>query len=156
MKRELVGNAYRRYWTRDRIVAAIKRWHRQHGEAPRSTDWDVHRARKLAELHERLAAEWRGRIAKFEVGRWPSVRTVREQFGGWNNAIAAAGFEPRSQGQNTPRGAEPSPLLIPLSRALGDAYAAEDRDDAAALAAALRRVARIASKLAREVDALRS
>lgn len=78
-----------RYWTRDRVVAAIRSWVAEHGEAPRSVDWNPSDARR------------RGDVAcaqRFEDGdgRWPSSTTVHKVFGAWNRAIAAAGFEPRA------------------------------------------------------------
>jgi len=58
-------------WSRSLIIAAIERWALEHGEPPRSREWDC--------------------IGEY----WPSKGTVRMHFGSWNLAIEAAGFAPR-------------------------------------------------------------
>lgn len=62
-------------WTRDEILAAIRRWYSLHGEPPRCNDW------KLEAYSE-----------------WPNTKCVTYLFGTWNAAIRAAGFTPRKPG----------------------------------------------------------
>lgn len=76
------------------ILAAIKRWHARYGEPPTMADWDPYRARQIDQ-------EWR--IARYDEGDWPSVKTVRNHFGRLSDAVAAAGLVPRHQGQHQPR-----------------------------------------------------
>lgn len=70
----------------DEVIAAIRRWHEQYGEAPTLADWEPSRARDRGQT-------WR--IERYEAGEWPSTRTVRSHFGTMSAAIAAAGFSPR-------------------------------------------------------------
>jgi|GEM_PF-824212 len=78
-----------RIWSRERIVAKIQEWSRRYGAPPTSRDW-------LPAM-----AAWQGSSeaaqikARFEDGEWPSTNTVIFYFSRWNNAIAAAGFDPR-------------------------------------------------------------
>lgn len=64
-----------RRWTPERIVEAIQAFHTAHGRPPTAV--------------ERLA----GRIPDF-----PSVGTVQDEFGSWNEGICAAGLEPLPSG----------------------------------------------------------
>lgn len=73
-------------YTRDTIVAAIRRWHELHGEPPKVFDWDPAWARRRGE-------DWRA--ARFEAGDWPSIAMVRRQFGNLSKAVFAAGLRPR-------------------------------------------------------------
>jgi hypothetical protein len=60
------------YWTKRRIIAAIKRWAERHDRPP---TWD----------------EW------VKAGPYnPPARIVRHAFGSWNRALWEAGFFPRS------------------------------------------------------------
>ena len=43
------------------------------------------------------------RIARYDAGDWPSIKSVRNHFGRLSDAIAAAGLVPRHQGQHRPR-----------------------------------------------------
>lgn len=70
-------------WTHNAIVFAIRRWDREHGRPPRRADWS-------------RCGDW-----------WPSAGTVMTRFGGWKNAIAAAGFAPPRTG----------PAAVPLEQA---------------------------------------
>lgn len=70
----------------DEIIAAIRLWHNSYGEFPKMIDWEPHRARRAGQ-------EWRAE--RFESGHWPSTRVVRRQFRSFNEAIQAAGFDPR-------------------------------------------------------------
>jgi len=63
------------HWTHERIIALIRRWARQRKRPP-------------------AQHEWRKRD-----GEWPTAETVRDLFGTWNAAIAAAGLTPREPGK---------------------------------------------------------
>jgi hypothetical protein len=75
-----------RTYTREEIIAAIKRWVVLHGEPPAMIDWEPARARRAGQL-------WRAE--RFESGEWPSARMVTCQFSVFNAAIEAAGLRPR-------------------------------------------------------------
>ena len=75
-----------RAFSREEIVAAIKRWVAMYGECPRMIDWEPARARRLGQ-------QWRA--DRFESGTWPTTRMVRCQFQTFNAAIEAAGLSPR-------------------------------------------------------------
>lgn len=64
-----------REWTARMILAAIRRWERDHGRPPRKAEWN-------------RAGAW-----------WPNWRTAAAPFGTWKDAIRAAGFEPPAQGR---------------------------------------------------------
>lgn len=80
------GRAPNGYWTKERILEAIQSWTRLYGKPPSATDWSPAQAKRLGHLEK---------VKRFEEGLWPYVNTVSHQFGGWNEAIRAAGFEPR-------------------------------------------------------------
>lgn len=84
---------HRRYWTRDRIIQAIRDWSDQYGAPPGAYDWDTGRLKQIN------PARWK----RFYAGRWPHQHTVLEMFGSWNAAIAAAGFTPRKIGGRGPQ-----------------------------------------------------
>lgn len=63
-------DAYR-MWTRDQIIAAIRRWASEHGCPPVATDWQS---------------------ARPANAYWPYDSTVSTVFGCWANGIEAAGF----------------------------------------------------------------
>jgi hypothetical protein len=88
---------YRVEWTSGEILQAIRRWADLYGEPPTMADWDPYRARQNGQA-------WR--IARYDAGEWPSVKTVRNHFGRLVLAIASAGLTPRRQGQRRPQ-AEP-------------------------------------------------
>jgi hypothetical protein len=119
--------------TPDEILAAIRRWHDLYGEPPSMTDWDPYRARERGQA-------WR--ISRYEAGEWPSVKSVRNHFGRLSDAVAAAGLVPRRQGQQHPQREvvldEDVMLHLAALRAAGDS----SRAPSAALAAAIRDVAR--------------
>jgi len=73
-------------FTREEIVAAIRRWNDLHGEPPKVVDWDPTWARRRGEL-------WRA--ARYEAGTWPTAAIVRRQFGNMSKALFAAGLRPR-------------------------------------------------------------
>lgn len=146
------GNRFHVHWTQERIIEAIRDWHDHHGEAPRRTDWDAYRCEKLADAASQRADEWRKRATLFRIGEWPTPRTVTEAFGSWNAAIEAAGYTPRLPSQRTPRGIEPSHFLTPLGHAVAATYQAEDDGDPEVLRIALLRVARVARRLAKDLE----
>lgn len=85
------GRAAVTYWTRDRIVEAIRWWVNEYGEPPAIPDWSPSRASALFDLARTRRAE--RLIAEKRV---PWSTTVICHFGSWNAGIVAAGFEPRA------------------------------------------------------------
>lgn len=77
-------------WTREAIITAIQAWAAEYGEPPATADWFPPKARAINDP---------ARAERFELaaGRWPWKSAVERQFGSWNAAIAAAGFEPRAR-----------------------------------------------------------
>lgn len=73
------------YWTKERILDAIRAWARTYGSPPHATDWNI------AALRTRGYEE---REERFLSGLWPHLTTVQGKFGNWNAAIEAAGLEP--------------------------------------------------------------
>ena len=73
-------------YTREEIVAAIKRWQELYGEPPKVLDWDPSWARRRGET-------WRAE--RFDAGEWPTAAIVRRQFGNMSKALFAAGARPR-------------------------------------------------------------
>jgi Homing endonuclease associated repeat len=84
--------ATRRYWDRERIIAAMTLWHRVYGKAPCANDW---RPNALT------APSNQPRLERFRSGSWPAASVVNRHFGSWNAAIEAAGFTPRSRGHQS-------------------------------------------------------
>lgn len=76
----------RGYWTREAIIEAIHNWTSTYGEPPRATDWRPATALRNGQPE---------RAARFSEGLWPHASTVLKRFGRWNDAIYAAGYEPR-------------------------------------------------------------
>jgi hypothetical protein len=74
----------------DEILEAIREWTRRYGEPPTMADWEPSRARRSGQ-------SWR--IERYRRGDWPSARSVRNHFGNFTGAVAAAGLEPRPRGQ---------------------------------------------------------
>ena len=73
------------------VLDSIGQWKALHGEQPTAADWNLAQA-----LKENAA--WR--VLRYEETQrpWPSVTAVRNHFGTWNAAIAAAGFAPLAPG----------------------------------------------------------
>lgn len=69
-----------RYWTRERIIDAMRVWALQHGHAPTLREWQ---------------RSGKGRPAAWTVtgGKYPP-------FSSWSEAIKAAGFNPRQKRSN--------------------------------------------------------
>jgi hypothetical protein len=80
-----------RHWTHDRVVEAMREFARRYGRQPTAMDWNVAMARThgRADLVERFYAD----------GCWPHYGSVQQRFGRWNDAIAAAGFDPMPTGR---------------------------------------------------------
>jgi hypothetical protein len=76
-------------WTREKIIAAIHDWAAEYGESPAIADWMPCAARADGD-------EARARRFEDANGRYPVHMVVIGEFGSWNAAIAAAGFEPRA------------------------------------------------------------
>jgi Homing endonuclease associated repeat len=62
-------------WDPETIAYAIRLWHRTHSRTPFTSEWD-----QAGENH-------------------PSRQTVTRVFGSWNEAMIAAGFDPRPRGR---------------------------------------------------------
>jgi hypothetical protein len=75
-----------RYWTRERVVDAIRRFAARHGRPPTTTEW---RRTNPAE----------GYPAFSSIYGAPSANGYRAPFATWNDAIRAAGFEPNRTGR---------------------------------------------------------
>lgn len=71
-----------RYWTPERIIAAIRAWKAEHGQRPMSTDWQT---------------------TNRDASRYPPANTVQRVFGTWSAAIMAAVGEHTSVGVRRPR-----------------------------------------------------
>ena len=80
-------------WPRERILAKIREWAEQHGEPPSCRDWNPALAKDLGGAAAAV-------IERFEAGDWPWYGSVTYYWPTWNDAIAAAGFEPRATGQH--------------------------------------------------------
>lgn len=82
-----------RTWTTGLVVERIREWAKLHGEPPAVPDWSPPHARTMGDL---------ARAQRFEEaeGHWPYFTTVFRVFGpgGWNRALAEAGFSPRPSG----------------------------------------------------------
>lgn len=69
-----------KYWTRERIIEAIERWVETHDQIPSAADW-IRAAPDQS--HPAISSVYAPRAGV---------------FGSWNEAIEAAGFEPRAVG----------------------------------------------------------
>jgi hypothetical protein len=83
----------RRQWTKEAIIKAMLDWNLNHGEQPRSTQWQ-----------------------RATPGVHPATSTVGNVFGTWNAGIEAAGLTPMKGGPPAPPPAptvhrEPAPTL---------------------------------------------
>ena len=73
-----------RYWTRERILAALHHWERTHGRAPTQQELTASNRRKHGH-----------RI-------YPPYNAVVQQFGSWTAGLRAAGLTPRSNKRTPP------------------------------------------------------
>jgi hypothetical protein len=84
---------HRTFWTRERVVTAIQEWAERYGAPPTSVDWNPWM----------LYSDDGGlTMARYRVNAPPHTTVVMRVFGSWNNAIKAAGFEPRRVGSRGP------------------------------------------------------
>ena len=81
---------FEKRWTREEVLAEIKEWNLRHGEPPRANQW-----RGVAGMSPH--PDWS------PGGDFPSTTTVYKMFGGWNEAILAAGFKPRNNSAQAAR-----------------------------------------------------
>jgi hypothetical protein len=79
------------------VLDAMVEWTRRYGDVPTMADWDPYRARRLGQ-------DWR--IARYQLGDWPSARSVAAHFGSFGAAATAAGLVPRARGQHHLDGAD--------------------------------------------------
>jgi hypothetical protein len=96
------GNRFKRTWTPEKVIAAVRRWADEYGAPPTSTEWEIGKPAKYAQAALDKAQLWHEKAARFESGEFPGNDTCRRFFGTFNAAMAAAGFEPRPEGR-TPR-----------------------------------------------------
>lgn len=83
------------YWTRGRILNAIREWATLTGTPPTATDWNPSHARAIRDVGE-------PHLWSDNPDRWPYSSIVQRTFGSWNAAVAAAGFIPRRPGERGP------------------------------------------------------
>lgn len=69
-------------WTPEGILAALRRWSTETGEAPKRDHWAASPGRRRPR-HRKWEAEFPA---------WPSAAEVATHFGGWNRALQAAGL----------------------------------------------------------------
>lgn len=82
-------------WTREECIEAVKVWAETFGEFPAATDWNPGDSTAAALRSAERAQAWNLRAQRFYDGEYPWTGTVWKLFGGWNNLIREAGFEPR-------------------------------------------------------------
>lgn len=85
------AHAESKVWTPEAIMRAIEEWTHEHGEPPAVADWNAVRCRRMND-EDRARRYEEGAAA----GKWPSHVSVVRAFGSWNEALVAAGFEPRA------------------------------------------------------------
>lgn len=117
----------RRPYDEAEIVAAVRAWDRLHGRPPTSTDWNPAARRRFAKNLLSKARWHLGTARVFEEGSWPSVQTVRLRFGSMNGALVAAGFEPRSPGNQGRPDAPADPIRVDANAISRAEIASEDR-----------------------------
>ena len=90
------GYTKRRHkWSEEEIIAKIQEWHGLYGETPSASDWNPSDCNRSARIALARSQRWLLRGQRFISGEFPWPRTVQVAFGSWNNAIRAAGFDPR-------------------------------------------------------------
>lgn len=76
------GHEMRRRQMRARIIVAMRGWHEHFGESPTCTEWSAHSSHSANERNE----------ARREETPWVHAGTVTKAFGGWDEALRAAGL----------------------------------------------------------------
>jgi hypothetical protein len=99
---------YRRVWTREVVIEAIRLFVDRYGRIPTAQEWSPALARQgyRDDLADRFYAE----------GCWPTVTTVKDLFGSWNAGMTAAGFTPRGVGKRGPGSWSREAILAALLR----------------------------------------
>lgn len=80
----------RTIWSRESIIACIRKWNEVYGRPPTAAEWNPAMSRNIGRT------DWTERF--YADGCWPHYTTVQTRFGRWNLAIEAAGFTPRRVG----------------------------------------------------------
>jgi hypothetical protein len=75
--------AHRAGWGAEEIIAALRAWAKEHGSPPSALDWTP---------TEDTTLQWAR-----EYPRWPGTGQVLHTFGGWNQALEAAGLDTRKR-----------------------------------------------------------
>jgi hypothetical protein len=77
-------------WTRETVIAAIRRFNMRYGRPPTAPDFNPGMARGLG--HGARAERF------YSDGDYPHSNTVQYVFGTWSDGLRAAGFRPYAQG----------------------------------------------------------
>lgn len=93
------AGAAKTVWTREAVIAAMRAWHAEFGEAPSVNCWGM--AAYTVGDEERQAV-YRERNA---AGLIPHAQSVIRLFGTWNAGVVAAGLKPRVVGGGGGNGA---------------------------------------------------
>lgn len=73
------------YWSRERLIDAVRQWVDLVGEPPVPSDWNRH--------YQRAKGDEEG-LRRQESGWWPSTTTVAAAFSSFDDLVRAAGYEP--------------------------------------------------------------
>lgn len=73
-----------RYWTPERLIAEVQRFHAEYGRPPRQIDWFGNAKSQTCRRVDWVPLE----------GKWPAPPLAFREFGSWNAMIEAAGFRP--------------------------------------------------------------
>lgn len=114
-------------WTEEEIIQKIKDWQAKYGEIPAATDWNPSDCRRSARISAARSQVWLERSERFSQGVYPWPGTVQKVFGSWNNAIRAAGFQPRKEAiSELPDAIKPSDALRSIDAYLRQAQKSDD------------------------------
>lgn len=113
-------------WTADDIIAKVIEWDERHGEPPTATDWNPSDCRSAAARSSMRAEWWMSRVIRFGEGEYPWSGSVSKVFGTWNEAIRAAGKQPRNETRPPAYHHGDVRTLTDLSRSLTRARRARD------------------------------
>lgn len=89
----------RKKWTAASIIAFIQQYARRHGSPPTQVAVNPTRAEAFAAGNEARARTFRAMAREYRERGYPSQTTIQEHFGTFNEAIEAAGFDPRKPGR---------------------------------------------------------